>query len=138
MMQPKKRKYRKEMRGTRSGVATRGASVAFGEWGLKATENGWITSRQIESARRTITHHTKRGGKLWIRIFPHKPITKKAAGAKMGAGKGEIDEYVAVIRRGAVLFELGSTDEQTASEAFRKAAHKLPLLTRIVGRGELH
>lgn len=138
MLQPKKRKYRKDFRGKRGGVATRGSEVSFGDWGLKALEVGWLSARQIESARRTITHHTKRGGKLWIRIFPHKPITKKAAGAKMGAGKGDIDEYVSVIKPGRVLFELGGTDEETAREAFRKAAHKIPMPTRVVKRGEIN
>ncbi len=137
MLQPKKSKYRKQFRGKMTGVATRGASVSFGDFGLKVIENSWITSAEIESARRTITHHTKRGGKLWLRIFPHKPLTHKAAGSKMGSGKGDIDKYTAVVKRGTIVFELGSIDEETAREAFRKAASKLPVLTRFVIRGEI-
>ena len=137
MMQPKKSKHRKEFRGTMSGIATRCTSVAFGDYGLKVTETSWITSAEIEAARRTITHHTKRGGKLWLRIFPHKPLTHKTAGAKMGSGKGDIDKYTAVVKRGTVVFELGSLDEATAREAFRKAASKLPVLTRFVVRGAI-
>jgi len=137
MMQPKKSKHRKEFRGKMSGVATRCNTVAFGDYGLKVTESAWITSAEIESARRTITHHTKRGGKLWLRIFPHKPLTHKAAGSKMGSGKGDIDKYTAVVRRGTIVFELGSLDEATAKEAFRKAASKLPVLTRFVVRGAI-
>lgn len=136
-MQPKKSKYRKEFRGKMGGVATRCADVSFGDFGLKVTESSWITSAEIESARRTITHHTKRGGKLWLRIFPHKPLTHKVAGAKMGSGKGDIDKYTAVVKRGTVIFELGSLDESIAREAFRKAASKLPVLTRFVVRGAI-
>lgn len=120
-----------------SGIATRCNTVAFGDFGLKVTESSWITSSELESARRTITHHTKRGGKLWLRVFPHKPLTHKTAGAKMGSGKGDIDKYTAVVKRGTVVFELGSTDEATAREAFRKAASKLPVLTRFVIRGAI-
>lgn len=119
------------------GIATRGATVAFGEYGLQVTESAWITAAVIKAARRTITHHTKRGGKLWLRIFPHKPLTHKAAGSKMGSGKGDIDKYTAVVKRGTVVFELGSLDEATAREAFRKAASKLPVLTRFVIRGAI-
>lgn len=137
MMQPKKSKYRKEFRGTMAGPATRGNTVAFGDYGLKVTQSSWVTAAQIEAARRTITHHTKRGGKLYLRIFPHKPLTSKAAGSKMGSGKGDIDHYTAVVKRGTVVFELGSLDEATAREAFRKAASKLPILTRFVIRGEI-
>jgi len=137
MMQPKKSKHRKEFRGKMGGIATRCSSVAFGDFGLKVTESAWITSAEIEAARRTITHHTKRGGKLWLRIFPHKPLTHKTAGAKMGSGKGDIDKYTAVVKRGTIVFELGSTDEATAREAFRKAASKLPVLTRFVVRGAI-
>ncbi len=137
MMQPKKSKYRKEFRGTMGGIATRGNTVAFGDYGLKVIESSWVTAAQIEAARRTITHHTKRGGKLWLRIFPHKPLTHKAAGSKMGSGKGDIEKYTAVVKRGTVVFELGSLDEATAREAFRKAASKLPILTRFVIRGEI-
>ncbi len=127
MLQPARRKYRKEFRGKRRGVASRGNAVQFGEYGLKSLEQTWITARQIEAARKTIAHHTKRAGKLWIRIFPDKPITHKAAGSKMGSGKGDIEQYVAVIRPGLVLFELGGLPEADAKEAFRKASHKLPV-----------
>lgn len=137
MMQPKKSKHRKEFRGKMGGVATRGNTVAFGDFGLKVTESAWISAAVLESARRTITHHTKRGGKLWLRVFPHKPLTHKTAGAKMGSGKGDIDKYTSVVKRGTIVFELGSTDEATAREAFRKAASKLPVLTRFVVRGSI-
>lgn len=137
MMQPKKSKFRKEFRGTMGGVATRATTVAFGDFGLKVMGSAWVTAAQIEAARRTITHHTKRGGKLWLRIFPHKPLTHKAAGSKMGSGKGDIDKYTAVVKRGTIMFELGSLDEATAREAFRKAASKLPILTRFVVRGAI-
>lgn len=137
MMQPKKSKYRKEFRGKMGGIATRCNSVAFGDFGLKVIESSWITSAELESARRTITHHTKRGGKLWLRVFPHKPLTHKAAGSKMGSGKGDIDKYTAVVKRGTVVFELGSLEESVAREAFRKAASKLPVLTRFVVRGAI-
>ncbi len=134
MLQPKKRKYRKEFRGTRTGLATRGNNINFGEYALKALENGWITARQIEAARKTIAHHTKRGGKLWIRVFPTKPITHKAAGSKMGSGKGDIEQYVAVVRPGLILFELGGLNSAMAQEAFRKAGHKLSVRTRFIGK----
>jgi large subunit ribosomal protein L16 len=134
MLQPKKRKYRKEFRGKRAGLATRGNSLDFGEFALKSTTRGWVTSRQIEAARKTISHHTKRLGKLWIRIFPTKPITKKAAGAKMGSGKGDIEEYVAVVKPGAVIFELSGVSEIIAVEAFRKAGHKLPVQTKFLAK----
>lgn len=134
MLQPKKRKYRKEFRGKRAGLATRGNSLDFGEFALKSTTRGWVTSRQIEAARKTISHHTKRLGKLWIRIFPTKPITKKAAGAKMGSGKGDIEEYVAVVKPGAVIFELSGVSEIIAVEAFRKASHKLPVQTKFLAK----
>lgn len=137
MMQPKKSKFRKEFRGTMAGVATRGTMVSFGDFGLKVIESSWISSAELEAARRTITHHTKRGGKLWLRVFPHKPLTHKTAGAKMGSGKGDVASYTAVVKRGTVVFELGSTDEATAREAFRKAASKLPVLTRFVIRGAI-
>lgn len=137
MLQPKKSKYRKEFRGSVKGAATRGSFVAFGDYGLKALETSWITSEQIESTRRTITHHTNRIGKLWLRIFPHKPITGKAAGSKMGSGKGDIKGHVAVIKKGTIIFELGSCGEDLAREAFRKAGSKLPVKTAFIKRGEL-
>jgi large subunit ribosomal protein L16 len=137
MMQPKKSKHRKEFRGKMRGIATRGAEVAFGDYGLKVIESAWISAAVLESARRTITHHTKRGGKLWLRVFPHKPLTHKTAGAKMGSGKGDVEKHTAVVKRGTIVFELGSLDEATAREAFRKAASKLPVLTRFVVRGAI-
>lgn len=132
MLQPKKSKYRKQFRGNRSGVSMRGAEVNFGEFGLQATSNGWFSARQIEAARKTITHSTKRVGKLWVRTFPDKPITKKPAGQKMGSGKGEIQEYVAVVKAGKVLFELSGVPLDVAKEAFRKAGHKIPVRTKFV------
>lgn len=136
MLQPKKRKFRKEFRGKRRGSALRGNAVDFGEFGLKATGAGWLSARQIEAARRTITHHMKRAGKLWTRVFPDKPITKKAAGSKMGSGKGDIDSYVAVIRPGRILFELAGVVETDAKEAMRKASHKLPFPTRFISKNQ--
>ena len=132
MLQPKKRKYRKDHRGKRRGNATRGTKVSFGEFGLRCLGRGWLSARQIEAARKTITHHTKREGKLWIRVFPDKPVTKKAAGSKMGSGKGDIEEYVCVIRPGRMVFELSGVTEDTAKEAFRKAGHKLPFKTQFI------
>ena len=134
MLQPKKRKYRKEFRGKRAGKSLRGNNVDFGEYGLKSLERGWVSARQIEAARRTITHYTKRAGKLWIRVFPDKPITRKPAGSKMGSGKGDIDEYVTVVKPGRVLFELAGVNESIAKEAFRRASHKLPVKTKFVIR----
>jgi len=132
MLQPRKEKFRKQFRGKRRGVVARGNAVDFGEFGLQATTAGWFTARQIESARKTITHHTKRVGKLWIRVFPDKPVTKKGAGSKMGSGKGEIDQHVAVVRPGKVLFELGGVSQEVAKEALRKASHKISVRTKFV------
>lgn len=134
MLQPKRQKFRKQFRGTMKGIATSGTNVDFGEYGLKSLTRGWITARQIESARRAIAHQTKRSGKLWIRIFPDKPVTKKAAGAKMGSGKGDIDQYVVTVLPGKVLFELAGVSEPVAQHALRVAGHKLPVRTRIVKR----
>lgn len=116
------------------GIAGRGNTVAFGQYGIKSLEGGWLSARQIESARRTITHHTKRVGKIFIRVFPHKPYTKKAAGVRMGSGKGDIEGYVAVIQPGRVLFELTGVTKEMAIEAFRLASHKLPLKVKLVER----
>ena len=132
MLQPKKSKYRKQFRGKRRGVAARGTTVAFGDYGLQATTAGWVNSRQIEAARKKITFMTKRNGKYWIRVFPHKPITSKPVGVKMGSGKGAIDTHVAVVRPGMVMFELAGVTEEVAKEAFRKAGHKLSVQTTIV------
>jgi len=132
MLQPSRRKHRKEFRGTMTGVATRGSQIAFGEFGLKAMECGWVSAAQLESARRTITHHTKRLGRLYLRVFPHKPITKKAAGARMGSGKADIHAYVAVIRPGVIMFELSGVTSEMAKEAMRLAAHKIGVATKFI------
>jgi large subunit ribosomal protein L16 len=134
MLQPKRRKYRKEFRGSKKGNAGRGTSVAFGEFGLKSLSSSWVTAKQIEAARKTISHETKRAGKLWIRIFPDKPTTHKPAGVKMGGGKGDIDEYVAIVKPGRIIFELGGLTIEAAKEAFRKAGHKLPVKTQFIER----
>ena len=134
MLQPKKMKYRKSFKGQRAGMAMRGNTIDFGEYGIKAVGRGFFTARQIEAARRTITHHTKRIGKMWIRVFPDKSLTHKAAGVKMGGGKGDIKEYVAVVRPGKVLFELGGVNEKMAREAMRLAAHKIPMKTIFVSK----
>jgi large subunit ribosomal protein L16 len=131
---PKRSKHRKVHRGTRGGMAQRGNTVAFGEFGLQALEAGWIDSRQIESARRTITRYIKRGGKVWIRIFPDKSVTAKPAETRMGSGKGAPDHWVAVIRPGRMLFELAGVRQDVAAEAMRLAGHKLPLKTTFVIR----
>lgn len=115
-----------------TGVANRGNRLSFGEFGLKALQCGWVSAAEIESARRTITHHTKRLGRIYLRVFPHKPITKKAAGARMGSGKADIEGYVAVIRPGSVLFELAGVTEEMAKEALRLAAHKLSITTKFI------
>ena len=134
MLMPKRVKYRKIQRGRMSGKATRGSSVAFGEYGLQATECGWITARQIEAARVAMTRHVKRGGKIWIRIFPHKSITKKPAETSMGKGKGAPEAWVAVIKPGVVLYEMEGVSEEVAREAFRLASHKLPIATKFLSR----
>lgn len=134
MLQPKKSKYRKQFRGKNRGKTLRGSDVSFGEFGLKAMTGGWVSSRQIEAARKKITFATKRTGKYWVKVFPHKPITKKPVGVKMGSGKGAIEEYVAVVRPGMILFELGGVTEQMAKDAFNKAGHKLSIKTAIVGK----
>lgn len=134
MLMPKRVKHRKQHRGRRSGVAQRGNQVSFGEFGLQALETAWIDSRQIESARRAITGHVKRGGKVWIRIFPDKSVTAKPAETRMGSGKGAPDHWVAVVKPGRVLFEIAGVREDMAAEAMRKAGHKLPIKTRFVAR----
>lgn len=132
MLQPKKSKFRKQFRGTMKGIATRGYTLAFGQFGLKTVDIGHISARQIEAARKAITHLTQRGGKVWIRIFPDKPITKKALGTRMGSGKGDIFEYVAPVVPGRILFEIAGVDAATAQKAFKLAAAKLPVKTRFV------
>ena len=134
MLQPARRKYRKEQKGRNKGVATRGAKVSFGEYGLKAVTRGRLTARQIEAARRAMTRHIKRGGRIWIRIFPDKPISRKPAEVRMGNGKGNPEYWVAEIVPGKVLYEMDGVDEASAREAFRLASAKLPLLTTFVHR----
>ena len=134
MLQPKKVKYRKTQKRRMKGSAQRGHTVAFGDYGLKSIEGGWISDRQIEAARIAMTRYIKRGGKIWIRIFPDKPITKKPAETRMGKGKGAPEGWVAVVRPGRMLYELEGVDLATAQEAFRLAAHKLPLKTKFVSR----
>ena len=134
MLQPKRTKYRKQHRGHRRGPANAGTEVSFGEFGLQALGAAWIDSRQIEAARRAITHHIKRGGKVWIRIFPDKPVTAKPAETRMGKGKGAPDHWVAVVKPGRMIFELAGVREDIAREALRLAGHKLSVETRIVVR----
>ena len=136
MMMPKKVKFRKQQRGRMAGKAWRGSSISFGEYGLKAMECGWVTDRQIEAARVAMTRSIKRGGKVWVRLFPDKPITKKPAETRMGKGKGAPEQWVAVIRPGKVLFEMEGVDRATAMAAMRLAAHKLPIKTKFFGREE--
>jgi len=137
MLMPKRTKYRKTRRGRRTGMAFRGADVDFGQYGLKAVEPCWLTNRQIEAARVAMTRHIKRGGKIWIRIFPDKPITKKPAETRMGKGKGAPEGWVAVVKPGRVLFEIEGVTEALAREALRLAANKLPAKTKFVTRMEL-
>src|SRR5437867_7013445 len=134
MLMPKRVKHRKQHRGRRTGMALRGSLVSFGEFGLQALEPTWLDSRQIEAARLAITGHIKRGGKVWIRIFPDKSVTSKPAETRMGSGKGAPDHWVAVVKPGRVLFELAGVREEVAAEAMRKAGHKLPIKTRFVTR----
>ena len=134
MLAPKRVKYRKMQRGRMGGKSIRGGDIAFGVFSLQAVECGWITARQIEAARITMTRYVKRGGKIWIRIFPHKSVTKKPAETRMGKGKGAPEEWVAVIRPGAVLYEMEGVTEEIAREAFRLAGHKLPIATKFLAR----
>ncbi len=137
---PKKTKYRKSqrLRGGHIGIATRGLKISFGAYGLKTIEGGEISARQIEAARRAMTHYIKRGGKIWIRIFPHKPVTQKAAEVPMGSGKGSIDRYVAVVKPGSIIFEMDGIDEASAKEAMRLAGHKLPLKCKFIQSNKLY
>ena len=137
MLQPKRTRFRKAHRGRRRGLATKGSTVSFGEFGLKSLGHAWLTARQIEAARRAITRHLRRGGQVWIRVFPHKPYTHKPAETRQGGGKGPVEAWVAVVRPGRVLFEIGGVPVETAREALDRAAQKLPLLTRVVGRMDL-
>ncbi len=132
MLQPKRIKWRKVQKGRMKGSAHSGNTVVFGDYGLQALEPAWITARQIEAARRAITHHIRRGGSVWVRIFPDKPITKKAAETRMGSGKGDRDHWVAVVKPGRILFEMADVDESVAKEALRLASHKLPIDVKFV------
>jgi large subunit ribosomal protein L16 len=134
MLMPKKVKHRKQMKGRMTGAANRGAEISFGEYGLKTLEPGWITDRQIEAARIAMTRHVKRGGKIWIRMFPDKPITKKPAETRMGKGKGAPDHWVAVVKPGRILYEIEGVSEELAREAMRLAAQKLPVKCKFVSR----
>lgn len=135
MLMPKRVKHRKQQRGTRAGASKGGTRVDFGEYGLKAMETGWITARQIEAARVALTRHIRRGGKIWIRVFPDKPITKKPAEVRMGKGKGAPEAWVAVVKPGRVMFEIEGVPEPLAREAVRLAGHKIPIATKFVKRG---
>ena len=137
MLSPKRVKFRKRFKGRTKGLATRGSEVSFGHYGLKALEPGWVSNRQIEAARVALTRHIKRGGKVWIRIFPDKPITKKPAETRMGSGKGAPDHWVAVVKPGRVLYEIQGVDEALAREAMLLAAQKLPIKTKFVTRADL-
>lgn len=134
LLVPKRAKYRKTFKGTRGGPATRGAILTFGNFGLKAEGRGFVSSRQIEAARRAMTRYTQRGGRYWIRIFPDKPITKHPAESRMGSGKGDVEGYVAVVKPGNIIFEMGAVTHEVAREALRLAAHKLPLKTKFISR----
>jgi large subunit ribosomal protein L16 len=134
MEQPKRVKYRKSQRGRRNGTAQAGNAVDFGDYGMQALESAWITAAQLEAARRAITRHIRRGGKVWIRVFPDKPVSKKPAETRMGSGKGLPDHWVAVVRSGRIMFEMAGVAESVAKEAIRLAAHKLPLKTKFVYR----
>ncbi|KKU09334.1 MAG: 50S ribosomal protein L16 [Candidatus Woesebacteria bacterium GW2011_GWB1_45_5] len=136
MLQPKRRKYVKDFRGRRRGLATRGSEISFGDIAIKAQEVAWITSAQIEATRRSITHNLKRGGRVWVRIFPDKPITSRPAGKRMGGGKGDISTYVAVVKPGMILFEVAGAEESVVREAFRRASSKLPIDVKVVSREE--
>ncbi len=137
MLQPARTKYRKMQKGRMPGKAYRGSSLNYGEFGLMALQPGWLTSRQIEAARIAMTRHVKRGGKIWIRVFPDKPITKKPAETRMGTGKGSVEYYVAVVKPGRMLYEMDGMTEQVAHEALKLAQAKLPVLTRIIHRSDL-
>lgn len=137
MMQPKRSKYRKNFRGRRKGLSERGSELAFGEYGLKSLDRAWMAANQIEAARRTATNALKRKGRLWIRVFPDKPVSKKPPEVRMGSGKGDVNEYVAVVRPGKMLFEMAAVPKETAQEAMRLASHKLGIATKFVTRGEV-
>jgi large subunit ribosomal protein L16 len=137
MLSPKRTKFRKQFKGRLRGEATSGSDVSFGEFGLQALEHGWVTARQIEAGRIALTRHVKRGGKVWIRVFPDKPVSKKPAETRMGKGKGNPEEWVAVIQPGKVLYEIEGVPEDVAREAFRLCGHKLPIQTKFLSRREV-
>ncbi len=134
MLQPKREKFTKTFRGRRRGTALRGSSVSFGDFGLKAMEVAWVTAAQIEAARKAISHHLKRGGKVWIRIFPDKPVSGRAAGKRMGGGKGDVERHVAVVKPGRIMFEVAGVGEKLVKEAFIRASAKLPIATKMVSK----
>jgi large subunit ribosomal protein L16 len=134
MLQPKRQKYAKAFRGKRRGISSRGFTLAFGDFGLKALEEGWVTANQIEAARRAITHGLKKGGRTWVRIFPDKPVTSRAAGKRMGGGKGDISGYVAVVRPGRILFEIAGTTAEIAKKSLISASNKLPIGVKIISK----
>lgn len=135
LLQPKRTKHRKAFRGKRGGIATRGNALSFGNFGIKAMQAGWLSSKQLEAARRAMAHYTQRGGRIWIRVFPDKPITKHPAESRMGSGKGDVEGYVAVVKPGQLIFEMGAVTKDVALEALRLASHKLPIDTRFVEKG---
>lgn len=136
MLQPKRRKYRKDFRGRRRGIASRGADLAFGEFGLKALDRGWLKAAQLEAARRTVTNDLKRKGRVWIRVFPDKPVTSRASGQRMGGGKGDISHYVSVVTPGRIIIEIAGVSREAASVALIKAGGKLPFKTKMVTKEE--
>jgi len=136
MLQPKKSKFKKQFRGKMRGNASRGSSLDFGQYGLKSLGRGWLTDRQIEAARKAVSHYTKRAGKVWVRVFPHKPITKKPNGVRMGGGKGDIEGFVAPIVPGKIIFEIAGVSEEIAHQALKRAGAKLPFKTKVVSQME--
>ena len=136
LLVPRRAKFQKQFRGRSRGVSLRGSSISFGEYGLQAEEPGWISSRQIEAARKAMTHYTKRGGRIWIRIFPDKPVSKKPPEVRMGGGKGGVEEYVFVVRPGRILFEMGGVPLEVGKEAMRLASHKIPVRTKFMEKNE--
>ena len=136
MLTPKRQKYRKQQRGSMKGNATRGTMLSYGDYGLQTLDTGWISSRQIEAARRAISNYTQRGGRIWITIFPDKPVSKKPPEVRMGGGKGDIESYVAPVKPGRIMFEMTGVAVEVAREALRLASHKLPVKTRILVKGE--
>ena len=136
MLQPKRTKFRKEHRGRMNGIRTKGSTMVYGDFGLKAEGPGWVTAREIEAARRAITGYVKRGGQVWVRLFPDKPVSSRPAETRRGGGKGAVDHWVAVVRRGRMLYEMADVPEDLAREALRRAAHKLSIPTKIVARSE--